>query len=116
MGKLSETDHGISSEDEDDIEDELSWYESEPKLDASSYTNSETDRSDTEPEDEDISVSQEVRGKDGYFWKMKPKTARRTPRQNIVTGAPGLKDKRRESNMPLKSFELFFYILCYQRF
>ena len=55
--KLSETDHGISSEDKDDIE-------SKPELDASSYTKSKTDGTDTEPEDEDVSVSQEVGGKD----------------------------------------------------
>ena len=78
MEKLSETDHGSSSEDKDDIEDELRWYESETKLDALSYINSKTDGSDTEPED--VSVSQEVCVKDGYLWKMELKTARRTPR------------------------------------
>ena len=31
---LFETDDEISSEDEDCIEDELSWYESEPEIDA----------------------------------------------------------------------------------
>ena len=67
MKKLYETDHGISSKDKDDIEDELSWYESEPELNALLYTNMETDGSDTEADDEDVSVSQEVRGKDSYL-------------------------------------------------
>ena len=50
----------VSSEDEDDFDDELSWYESEPEMDALSDLNSETDESDTESEDEDYSVCQEV--------------------------------------------------------
>ena len=32
MKSLFETDDGISSEDEDDFDDELSWYQSEPKM------------------------------------------------------------------------------------
>ena len=43
-----------------------------------SDSNSETDGSDTESEDEDDSVSQEVQGKDGYLWRTEPKTARRS--------------------------------------
>ena len=93
MESLFETDDEISSEDEDCIEDELSWYESEPEIDALSDSNSETDESDTESEDEDGSVSQEVRGKDGHLWGTEPKTARRTQRRNIVTGTPGPKGK-----------------------
>ena len=37
-GNLFETDDGISSEDKDCIEDELSWYESEPLSDSNSLT------------------------------------------------------------------------------
>ena len=48
MENLFETDDGISSEDEDCIEDELSWYESEPEIDALLDSNSKTDGSDTE--------------------------------------------------------------------
>ena len=66
MENLFETDDEISNEDEDCIEDELIWYESEPEIDALSDSNSKTDGSDTESEDEDGSVSQEVQGKDGY--------------------------------------------------
>ena len=62
MGNISEIDHGISSEDEDDFENKMSWYESEPELDALSDTNSETNGIDTESEDENLSVSQEIRG------------------------------------------------------
>ena len=54
MENLFETDDGISSEDEDCIKDELSWYESEPEIDALSNSNSETDGSDTESEDKDV--------------------------------------------------------------
>ena len=113
MEKLFETDHGISSKNENDIEDKVSWYESEPELDAFSYTNNKTDASKTEPEDEDAFVSQEVRGRDRYLWKMEPKSARRTPRRTIVTSAPGSKGKEREADTLLESFELFFddYIL-----
>ena len=79
MENLFETDDGISSEDEGCIKDELSWYESDPKIDALSDSNSETDGSDTKSEDEDGSVSKEVQVKDGYLWRTEPKTARKTP-------------------------------------
>ena len=106
MKTLFETEDGISSED--DFDDELSWYESEPEMDALSDSNSETDGSHTESEDEDDSVSQEVRGKDGYLWRTEPKNARRTPRRNIVTSTPGPKGIKLKADTPLKSFELFF--------
>ena len=77
-------------------------------MDALSDLNSETDGSDTESEDEDCSVCQEVRGKDGYLWRTEPKNARRTPRRNIVTSTTGPKGKGLEADMPLKSFKLFF--------
>ena len=102
MENYFETDHGISSKDD------MSWYESEPEFDALSDTNSETDGNDTKSKDENVSVSQEIREKDGYLWKMEPKTAKRTPKRNIVTGAPGPKGKEREAYTPLESFELFF--------
>ena len=108
MNTLFETEDGISSEDEDDFDDELSWYESEPEMEALSDSNSEIDGSDTEYEDEDDSVGQEVRGKDGYLWKTEPKNARRTPRRNIVRSTPGPKCIGLEADTPLKSFELFF--------
>ena len=63
MKVLFEIDDKVSSEDEDDFDDELSWYESEPEMNALSDFNSETDGSDTESEDEDCSVCQEVPGK-----------------------------------------------------
>ena len=55
-----EIDDKVSSKDEDDFDDELSWYESEPEMDALSDLNSKTDGSDTESENEDCSVCQEV--------------------------------------------------------
>ena len=108
MKVLFEIDDKVSSEDEDDFDDELSWYESKLEMDALSDLNSETDGSDTESEDKDCSVCQEVQGKDGYLWRTEPKNARRTPRQNIVTSTPGLKGKGLEADTPLKSFKLFF--------
>ena len=89
---LFKTGVGISSEDKDDFVDEINRYESEPKMDALSDSNSETDGSDTESEDGDGSLSKEIRGKDGYLQSTEPKNARRTPRQNIVTSKPGPKD------------------------
>ena len=105
---LFETEDGISSEDEDDFDDQLSWYESEPEMDTLSDSNSETDVSHIESEDEDDSVSQEVRGKDGYLWRLEPKNARRISRRNIVTSTLGSKGIGLEADTPLKSFELFF--------
>ena len=57
MKTLFKTEDGISSEDEDDFDDELSWYESEAEMDALSDSNSETDGSQTESEDENDSLS-----------------------------------------------------------
>ena len=108
MKVLFEIDDKVIGEDEDDFDDELSWYESEPEMDALSNLNSETDGSDTESEDENCSVCQEVRGKDGYLWKTEPKNAIRTPRRNIVTSTPGPKGKGVKEDTPLKLFELFF--------
>ena len=108
MKSLFKADDGISSEDEDDFDDELSWYESDPEMDALSDLNSETDECDTESEDADDSVSHLVRGKDGCLWKTEPKNVRRTPCRNVITSTPGLKGKRLEEDTHLKSFELFF--------
>ena len=76
-------------------------------MDALSDLNSETNGSDTESEDKDCSVCQEVRGKNGYLWRTEPKNAR-TPRRNIVTSIPGPKGKGLEADTPLKSLKLFF--------
>ena len=107
MKVLFEINDKVSSEDKDDFDDKLSWYESEPEMHAFSGLNSETDGSDTESENEDCTVCQEVRGKDGYLWRTEPKNAR-TPKRNIVTSTPGPKGKGLEADTPLKSFELFF--------
>ena len=106
MNSLFKTDDWISSEDEDDFEDELSWYESDAEMDALSDLNSETDGCDSESEDADDSVSHLVRGNDGYMWRTERKNAGRTPRMNIVTSTPGPKGKRLKEDMLLKSFEL----------
>ena len=110
MKKLSETDHGISNEGEDDIENKLSWYESEPELNASSYTNIKTDGSDTQPEDKVFLLVKKLEERTDIYGNG-TKTARRTPRQNIITGTPGQKSKGREADMPLESFELLLMIL-----
>ena len=108
MKVLFEIDDKVCSKDGDAFDHELSWYESEPEMDALSDLNSETDGSDTESEDEDCSVCQEVQGKDRYLWRTEPKNARRTPRRNIVTSTAGPKGKGLEADTPLKLFELFF--------
>ena len=104
MENLFETDDEISSEDKNCIENELSWYESEIEIDALSDSKSKTDGSDTESENGDGSVSQKIQAK----WSTKPKTARKTPRQNIVTSTPDPKGKRFDSDTLLKLFQLFF--------
>ena len=88
MKSLFKTDDGISSKDEDDFDDEMKWYESEPEMDALSDSNNETYGSDPENLNADGSVSQEVRGKVGYLWRTKPKIARRTLTPNIVSSTP----------------------------
>ena len=95
LEQLEETDNGNGSE-EDGIEDELSWCESEPNLNNLSDSSSEIDASDTESGGEDESADQ-VLGKDRYLWKTTPKNAG-TPRRNIVTGTAGPKGKGREAD------------------
>ena len=65
MENLFETDNEISSEDEDCIENELSWYESELEIDALSDSSRKTDGCDTESENEDGFVNQKIQAKLG---------------------------------------------------
>ena len=51
---------------------------------------------------------EEVLGRDGYLWQTAPKSARTTPRRNIVTGIIDLKSSGVKADAPLKSFQLFF--------
>ena len=100
---LDESEEENKSEEVDDIENDLSWYESEPELDAQSVYYSEINVSDSESEGEN-DVVEEVLGTDGYLWQTTPKNARRTQRRNIVTGIPGPKGSGLKADTPLKSF------------
>ena len=50
----------------------MSYYESKHGFDALSDTNSKTDGIVTESKDKNVSVSQEILGKDWYLRKMEP--------------------------------------------
>jgi hypothetical protein len=77
---LSDVDNGH----EDDIEDSLSWDESDPESNGVSDSYSEKCSSESDSEEEQDGDSREILGKDGYVWSQKPKAVRRTPMQNIV--------------------------------
>jgi hypothetical protein len=98
----------VDSEREDDIEDSLSWDESDPVSDEVSDSYSELSASESDSEEEQDGDSREILGKDGYLWSQKPKADRRTPMRNIVKEKPGPKGNGSQADTPLKSFELFF--------
>jgi hypothetical protein len=97
----------VHSEHEDDIEDSLSWDESDPKSNEVSDSYSEISASESDSEEEQDGDSREVLGKDGYVWSQKLKAVRRTPMRNVVKEKPGPKENRCQADTPLKSFELF---------
>src|SRR5215469_12564592 len=76
----------VDSEHEDDIEDSLSWDESDPESNEIGISASESVSEDEQDDD-----SREILGKDGYVWSQKPKAVRRTPMRNIVKEKPGPK-------------------------
>ena len=98
----------IDSEYEDDIEDSLSWDESDPESNEVSDSYSEISASESDSEEQQDGDSREILGKDGYVWSQKPKAVRRTPMRNIVKEKPGPKGNGCRADTPLKSFELFF--------
>ena len=98
----------VDSEHEVDIEDILSWDESDPESEEVSDSYSEISASESDSEEKQDVDSGEILGKDGYVWSQKPKAVRRTPMRNIVKEKPGPKGNGCQADTPLKSFELFF--------
>ena len=98
----------VDSEHEVDIEDSLSWDESDPESKKVWDSYSEISASDSDSEEKQDVDSGEILGKDGYVWSQKPKAVRRTPMRNIVKEKPGPKGNWYQANTPLKSFELIF--------
>ena len=93
----------VDSEHEDDIEDSLSWDESDPESNEVSYSYSEISASESDSEEKQVGDSREILGKDGYVWSQKPKAVR-TPMRNIVKEKPGPKGNGRQADTPFKSF------------
>jgi hypothetical protein len=60
----------VHSEHEDDIEDSLSWDESDPKFNAVSHSYSEISTSESDSEEEQDGDSREILGKEGYVWSQ----------------------------------------------
>ena len=98
----------VDSEHEDDIEDSLSWNESDSESIEVSDSYSEISASESDSEEKQDGDSREILGKDGCVWSQKPKSVRRTPVRNIVKEKPGPKGNGCQAETPLKSFELFF--------
>jgi len=98
----------VDSEHEVDIEDSLSWDESDPESTEVSDSYSEINASELDSEEKQDVDSGELLGKDGYVWSQKPKAVRRTQMHDIVKEKPGPKRNGCQADTPLKSFELFF--------
>jgi hypothetical protein len=94
----------VDSEHEDDIEDSLSWNESDSESIEVSDSYSEISASESDSEEKQDGDSREILGKDGYVWSQKPKAVRRTPVRNIVKEKPGPKGNGCQAETPLKSF------------
>ena len=58
----------VDSEHEDDIEDSVSWDESDPQSNEVSDSYSEVSASESDLEEEQDGDSGEILGKDGYVW------------------------------------------------
>jgi len=98
----------VDREHEVDIEDSLSWDESDPESKELSDSYSEISASESDSEEKQDVDSGKILGKDGYVWSQKPKAVRRTPMRNTVKEKPGPKGIGCQADTPLKSFELFF--------
>ena len=98
----------VDSEHEVDIEDSLSWDESDPESKKVSDSYSEISASESDSEEKQDVDSGEILGKDGCVWSQKPQAVRRIPMCNIVKEKQGPKGNGCQADTPLKSFELFF--------
>jgi hypothetical protein len=98
----------VDSEHEDDIEDSLSWDESDSESIEVSDSCSEINANESDSEEKQDGDSCEILGKDGYVWSQKPKAVRTTPVRNIIKEKPGPKGNGCQAETPLKSLELFF--------
>ena len=58
----------VDSEHEDDTEDSLSWYESDPESNEMSDSYSEISAIESDSEEEQDADSREILEKDGYVW------------------------------------------------
>jgi len=67
----------VDSEHEDDIEDSLSWDESDPESNEVSDSYSEISASESDSEEKQDGDSREILGKYGNVWSQKPKTVRK---------------------------------------
>jgi len=104
LGVLSDVD----SEHDVDIEDSLSWDESDPESKEVSDCYSEISASESDSEKKQDVDSGEIVEKDGYVWSQKPKAVRRTPMRNSFKEKPGPEGNGCQADTPLKSFELFY--------
>jgi hypothetical protein len=69
----------VHSEHVDDIEDSLSWDESDSESTEVSDSYSEISASESDSEERQDGDSHEILGKDGYVLSQEPKAVRRTP-------------------------------------
>ena len=93
----------VDSEQEVDIEDSLSWDESDPESKEVSVSYSEISASESDSEEKQDVGSGEILGKDGYVWSRKPKAVRRTQMRNIVKEKPGPKGNGCQADTTFKS-------------
>jgi len=92
-----DTEHGVN------IEDSLSWDESDPESKEVSDFYSEISASESNPEEKQDVDSGEIFGRAGYVWSQKPKAVRRTPVHNIVKEKPGPKGNGCQADTTFKS-------------
>ena len=60
----------VDSEHEDDIEDSVSWDDSDPESNEMSGSYSEISASESDSEEEQDGDSRGILGKDGYVWSL----------------------------------------------
>ena len=97
----------VDSENEVDIEDILSWDESDPESKEVSDSYSEISTSESDSEGKQDVDSGEILGKDGYVWLQKSKAIRRTPMRNIVREKTVPKGNGCQADTHFKSFSYF---------
>ena len=97
----------VDREHEVEIEESLSWDESDPESKEvwDSYTEISASESDSEEKQE--VHSGEILGKDGYVWSQKPKAVRRTQMRNIVKEKQGPKGMDIKQTHPWYHFSYF---------